>query len=522
MQSRKWCGLLIAIGSAVLQPALHPGYYVFAQVWVRTYDGPANGMDNCYSLALDSSGCLLLTGYVTLVDQGETVPAYCTMKYTGSGERQWVKFFPRGFGLTITADSEGNAIVAGDSFVLKYSSEGEQLWVRHCGPAFWGSDVAVDTRRNVYVTGYYLDTRYAITIKYDANGNEEWIRVDSAGNWFVSMAVDSLNNVYCGGYSYADGRWAYRIVKYKSSGEREWGISEELLNGVINKVRLSDCSDLYVVGSLLNESGPYAAATVKYDSNGVRQWVRFFEGPGYDVGQTLAVDRNGNCYVAIGTAERPGMVTNFDIVLVKYAADGTEIWQRRYTGYGGDDYPFAIGVDAQKNIYVCGYSDSRRSDTVLRSDYLLLKYDSLGNLQWEARYYEGENWGWAYDLEIDPTESCVYTAGYVTKKKNGCFDYDWCTIKYLASGPGITENEPVVNSTPIMVVSNPARSCFRIRSRLGLSSLGFYDITGRLIMSYPVRGQVDLTCYLIGVCPGVYLIKGVTAEGVLTSKLIVR
>lgn len=80
------------------------------------------------------------------------------------------------------------------------------------------------------------------------------------------MAIDSLNTAEDTVTPTAD-----EHVKYKSSGEWDWGVSEGLLNGVINKVRLS--GSLYGVGSLMNESGFYAAATVKYDSNGVRQWV---------------------------------------------------------------------------------------------------------------------------------------------------------------------------------------------------------------------------------------------------------
>jgi hypothetical protein len=59
-------------------------------------------------------------------------------------------------------------------------------------------------------------------------------------------------------------------------------------------------------------------------------------------------------------------------------------WVRRYAGPYGDDYASAIAVDGAGNVYVTGAS--RGSGAGYINDYVTVKYDSLGNEQWVARY----------------------------------------------------------------------------------------------------------------------------------------
>jgi hypothetical protein len=64
--------------------------------------------------------------------------------------------------------------------------------------------------------------------KYKPNGDEVWIRrYNGVGNLYdipSSMKVDNMNNVYITGYSYIDGysKRDFLTIKYDSNGVQEW------------------------------------------------------------------------------------------------------------------------------------------------------------------------------------------------------------------------------------------------------------------------------------------------------------
>jgi hypothetical protein len=155
------------------------------EAWVARYNGPGNGGDVAYALALDGAGNV----YVTGVSWGSgTDDDYATIKYDSLGNQLWEKRY-NGPGndhdqaYALALDGAGGVYVTGQSgdangysdyATVKYDgASGNQLWEkRYNGP---GNDhdearaLAVDEAGNVYVTGYSLgsgtDVDYA-TIKY--------------------------------------------------------------------------------------------------------------------------------------------------------------------------------------------------------------------------------------------------------------------------------------------------------------------------------------------------------------------
>jgi len=116
------------------------------QQWVARYNGPGNYLDEATSIVVDVSGNVYVTGY----SKGSgTSDDYCTIKYNSSGVQQWVARY-NGPGndddeaFSIALDGSGNVYVTGrstgngtnwDYCTIKYNSSGVQQWVaRYNGP----------------------------------------------------------------------------------------------------------------------------------------------------------------------------------------------------------------------------------------------------------------------------------------------------------------------------------------------------------------------------------------------------
>ena len=138
-----------------------------------------------------------------------------TIKYNSSGGVEWEQRYHSNSPTNIQdavnkmiVDASGNVYIAGvsglnisngDWVTIKYSTQGNQQWVKintNVNNYGLSKDIALDNDNNVYVTGYsYLTTVDHLTIKYDASGEEQWrIRPTSLSG--VGIVVDELFNVY--------------------------------------------------------------------------------------------------------------------------------------------------------------------------------------------------------------------------------------------------------------------------------------------------------------------------------------
>jgi hypothetical protein len=319
-------------------------------LWTRRYNGPRNGMDVAYSLAIDDSGYIYITGE----SEGSTgthgiFEDYLTIKYSPDGATRWsaryngpAGDYDRANGIAVdksgtvfvTGTSDGGSSGSGSPFfdyaTLKYNSAGVQQWVRrYNGPGSSDDEanaVKVDAAGNIFITGYSVGTGTAddiATIKYSAAGDTLWTsRYNGPGNntdQARALALDSLGNSFVTGASYG--------------------------------------------GSLTGDD----FVTIKYDSLGDTAWVRRYNGPatGADAGTAIVLDNLGNVLV---TGSSLGLTTSLDYATLEYDQTGAEQWAVRYTNSaaaGSSDEPTGIVVDTSYNVYVCGMS---------ALDYATVKY----------------------------------------------------------------------------------------------------------------------------------------------------
>ena len=155
-------------------------------------------------------------------------------------------------------------------------------------------------------------------------------------------------------------------------------------------------------------------------------WLSRYNGPysKSDMGRAMKKDSVNNIYVVGVTESKSG---NRDIVTLKYNSAGALKWSRTYNGTGnGEDWPYAIDVDANGNVYVVGRSIGNNTNY----DYATVKYDSSGNQKW-ARRTSGAGYDVAKDVKADANGN-VYVTGYLNG--NGVTGGMIGTIKYNAAG----------------------------------------------------------------------------------------
>jgi uncharacterized delta-60 repeat protein len=314
------------------------------QQWAERYNGSGNGYDAPYGIALDSSGNVYVTGTSTGDGTGSD---YTTIKFNNNGQQQWAKSFNgsgNGYdaGQALAVDDSGNVYVTGvstaqnglgDCVTIKYDTDGNEQWAKtHDGPANgtdYGNSIAVDVSGNVYVTGsstgMQTDRDY-LTLKYDSSGQQLWAPTySSPGNNIDegrSVGLDAAGNVYVTG-----------VLAYSEGGSSDdWG-------------------------------------TIKYNSSGAEQWVRTYNGPASiaDEAWSIAVDVNGNSYV-VGYSH--GLTSGSDLTSIKYDTDGVQQWLQAYDSpKHGTDSGFDVALDSQGNVYATGASGSG-----IAIDYATIKY----------------------------------------------------------------------------------------------------------------------------------------------------
>jgi hypothetical protein len=176
-------------------------------------------------------------------------------------------------------DPTGNAVVKGESGMVKYSSAGAVLWTNACvrGPA------AMDGSGNIFVAGCWAGsgTRYDYqTIKYSSAGGALWTNSyngpSSADDLPAAVAVDDNGNV--------------------------------IVTGSVNQ------------WDQITRWNDYA--TVAYSNSGVPLWTNRYNGPadGPDSASALALGQDGSVYVT-GQSDvlfNPSIVS-YDIATVKYS-----------------------------------------------------------------------------------------------------------------------------------------------------------------------------------------------------------
>jgi hypothetical protein len=324
-----------------------------AERWVARYNGPGNGRDVPYDLAVSPDGTsVFVTGFSA---QANGLWDYATAAYdTSTGTERWVVRFTR-------PASRYNV-----AYAIRVSLDGTTVFVTGNTDGVNGADYA--------------------TVAYDAStGSEQWVAVydgpgssdDVAGS--LELAPDGAS-VYVTGYTSGTASGLdYATVAYDASiGAEQWVAT---YNGPGDgddspaSLGLSpDGSTVFVTGSTSGTTTDRDFGTVAYDAaTGDQAWVTVYDGPGIsrDAPSNLAVSPDGTAVFVTGYTSRRNRGSNYAIVAYD-ASTGGQSWVARYTGPGLDyDIASDIGVSPDgSNVFVTGYSTGATTG----ADYATVAY----------------------------------------------------------------------------------------------------------------------------------------------------
>ncbi len=300
-----------------------------------------------------------------------------------------------------------------------------RLWgTYYGGSAYWGDygrAVTTDGSGNVYMTGETASTNAIATTG-------------------AHQTVNSLGT-----------RDAF-LVKFNSSGERQWGT---YYGGTGAELGLSVAADSYgnicIAGNTASATsistpgahqvaygGSYDGFLVKFNADGVRQWGTYYGGSSIDYGTRIAIDPLDNIYLVGETGSASGIATSgshqsvlpgphYQSYLAKFNAAGVRQWGTYYGHSSGMSQGRFVHADLSGNIYMggttratSGIATGGTHQTVYGGgpsgsgfgDAFLVSFNANGVRQW-GTYYGGSNQEDGLSATTDGSGN-VYLTGYTT------------------------------------------------------------------------------------------------------------
>jgi uncharacterized delta-60 repeat protein len=258
-----------------------------------------------------------------------------------------------------------------------------------------------------------MDLQQLAVLRYNGTGNKNdenpFLHVTPQGEKIVVATSEGLGT-----------QRDIVVLKYSASNELLWTESFHrggLDNDVATDSAIDGEGNIYITGWSGPEFYNPTCTTLKYSPGGQLLWARHFretnDEPAF--GASIAVGPAGNVTVAADANSKP--------VVLRYAADGDELWVARVESEWFSDAP-ALAVDAAGNSYLATTISIDEDNT----EFFLRKLDSNGEEVW-ARTFDG-GWGERIaDVLVDRMTNVVVAASAILTSR-----WETVVFKYSADG----------------------------------------------------------------------------------------
>jgi len=388
---------------------------VYADVFVSKLDSELTSLlastflgggdyDWGYSLALDASGNVYVTGYTKSYEFPTTSGAYDT-SYNGDWDDPYYDVFvskldggltsllastflggsDHDYGYSLTLDTSGNVYVTGEAYSKDFpTTSGAYDTSYNTG---YGADVFVSKLdggltsllASTYLGGSNTDVGNSLTL--DTSGNVYVTGYTESANFpTTSGAYDTSNNTGYSGYG-AD------VFISKLDGGLTSLLASTYLGGSYwdegQSLALDTSGHVYVTGDT-SSSTDFPTTSGAYDTsfNGNDYWTvdvfvskldggltsllssTYLGGSGSDYSNSLALDTSGNVYVTgDASSDFPTTSGAYDssignAFVSKLNGELTSLLSSTYLGGSSSNYCRSLALDTSGNIYVTGYTKS--------------------------------------------------------------------------------------------------------------------------------------------------------------------
>ena len=459
-------GLLLGPRTALAQATL---------LWQQSLNGTANGPDIARSVAVDTEGNVLAAGYTenTGTDRDFTVAKFApngtllwqqTLNGTANGGDE---------ASSMAVDKDGNVLAAGftrntgtgdDFTVVKFARDGTVLWQQTLnGTANAGDSalsVAVDKDGNVLAAGSIIgrgDFSGFSVVKFAGDGTLLWQRtpkpVLGIGDVARSVAVDKDGNVLAAGRIIGSSDFSdFTVVKFAGDGTLLWRSGTPATpDSAVGALSVAVDTEGNVLAAGDTHTAPHNDFTVaKFAPNGTLLWQQTLNGTanGFDVARSVAVDTDGNV-LAAGETQNTG--TSADFTVVKFAPNGTLLWQQTLNGTAnGGDAASSVAVDTHGNgVLAAGYTENTDTGT----DFTVVKFAPNGTLLWRQTLNGTANVGDAASSLAVDTQGDVLAAGATVNTGTG---RDFTVAKFGFGSVDVTPPTLLLPTTIVVDATGPA------------------------------------------------------------------
>ena len=282
-------------------------------------------------------------------------------------------------------------------------------------------------------------------MKYDYNGNVLFsvtyggpgggsdlvgdMVIDGNGDILIAAGITGVNSNYDIG-----------LLKFDKNNLNL--IFSRLYNGTFNGIDgpydmdIDASGNICVVGESQSSDDPppggddpnlKAFTTIKYNSNGIINWVKFYQATGEQpIAKAYSVKISNSEIYVTGFAYEPDHER--DYITIKYNLSGIQQWIIKYNGLANhDDIANSISVDNEGYIYVTGKSKNNFSGDPRYYDLTTQKYcPNDRQLIFEQRYNGSDNLEDA-GIKTRLHGNILYAAGYTQSLST---DKDYVLAKY--------------------------------------------------------------------------------------------
>jgi len=255
---------------------------------------------------------------------------------------------------------------------------------------------------------------------------QAWLSHFQTGGMGVGIipaaAIDAADNVYL--ELTMPNQESYDTFSFNSLGAFRWGSSNPTRNGasVAYSLILDSQTNIVITGANAHFSSGSSIGTFKIAAGGTEVWgLNYPATPvGGSEGAALAIDRKNDIYV---TGFSPSANGSNDIVTIAYDTNGKQLWLQRYDGPAhGDDEGNAIAVDTNGNVYVAGYDTPIGGGTemvLIKYSPVTAKHEANGNFQLEAQGAANE----PFDIRATTNLSTWQDLGLFDADTNGLLQF---------------------------------------------------------------------------------------------------